>query len=248
MQARVMLPYLLQAETSDERARDAITFLNGWDGTIRGDSAQAAVYEAWYHQIPAHLFADELGDELWGSYSGDRNTIAMVLDHLPRGTTDRWCDDIRTQPAETCAVVLGAALADGLAEMAKRQGNDDFRSWRWDRVHQTQFPHQPLDESPLKPIFSRSIPNGGDAFTVNVAPIRSSDLYNQRHIPSYREIIDLSDLNASRFMFAPGQSGHFLSGNYSNLIERWQRVEYLPMRFDSQAIDAATVGRLVLEP
>src|SRR5258706_11112329 len=47
-QARELLPYLLQAKVVDSRTKTAIEFLKGWDGTIVGDSAQSAVYEAWY--------------------------------------------------------------------------------------------------------------------------------------------------------------------------------------------------------
>ena len=60
-------------------------------------------------------------------------------------------------------------------------------------------------------------------------------------IPSQARIV-------SRFMNTLGQSGYFLSGDYANLIERWQRVEYLPMRFESAAIDAGARGSLRLEP
>jgi penicillin amidase len=248
-QARELLPYLLQAKVIDSRTKAAIDFMRGWDATISGDSAQAAVYEAWYFQISAHIFADELGDKLWGDYASQQDLNAMVLSSLLKGNGASWCDDIRTPQPEDCATALGAALYDGLAQMAKYQGTDDFTAWRWDRVHRAIFAHNPLDNvGPLKPIFSRSIPNGGVGYTIDVASIGRTDLYNQRHVPSYRQIIDLADLGASRFIHPVGQSGQVLSGDYSNLIDRWQRVQYLPMRYDKQAINAAAAGRLVLEP
>jgi penicillin amidase len=247
VQARELLPSLLQAGATDDRTRAAIEFLRGWDGAISADSAQAALYEAWYAQIPARIFADELGDQLWDDYADAKDMIAMVIPGVLRGD-GTWCDDVRTTAPEGCPTALGAALADGLSEMAKRQGGD-FASWRWDRVHHAVFPHNPFDNvRALRPIFSRSIANGGDDFTVNVAPISRSDRYNQRHVPSYRQIVDLSDLGASRFIHTVGQSGHLLSGYYSNMLDRWRRVEYMPMRYDKQAINAAAAARLVLEP
>jgi penicillin G amidase len=45
-----------------------------------------------------------------------------------------------------------------------------------------------------------------------------------------------------------GQSGQLLSPHYSDLLARWQRVEYLPMRFEQATIDWAIEGQLVLEP
>lgn len=111
------------------------------------------------------------------------------------------------------------------------------------------FPHNVLDGvGALGPIFSRSVPNGGDGFTVDVAPPRNSDLFNQYHVPSYREILGMSNLDASRFMHTVGQSGQVLSGDYSNLIERWARVECLPMRYSAAAVDAGARAQLVLAP
>jgi penicillin amidase len=247
-QARELLPRLLEARTSDGRAKAAIELLRGWDGTVAADSAQAAVYEAWSEQIPAHIFADELGDELWNNYADEKDMIAMVIPGLLKGDGG-WCDDIRTPAPESCATVLGAALVNGLSEMAKRQGSDDLATWRWDRVHHAMFPHNPFDQvGALRPIFSRSIPTGGDGFTVNVAPISRDDLYNQRHVPSYRQIVDLSNLGASRFIHTVGQSGQLLSSDYSNLLDRWRQVEYLPMRYDKETINTAAAARLVLQP
>jgi penicillin G amidase len=247
--ARELLPALLQARATDNRARTAIEFLKGWDGTISGASPQAAVYEAWYQQVSPHIFADELGDELWDEYGGENDYIALVVPGLLKDHTNPWCDDIRTPQPEDCPTTLGAALSDGLAAMARAQGAEDIQTWRWDRVHRAVFPHNPFDNvGALKPLFSRSIPNGGDTFTVDVAPIRRTDLYNQYHVPSYRQIVDLSDLGASRFIHTVGQSGQVLSGDYANLLDRWQRVEYLPMRYDRATVERATAGRLVLEP
>jgi penicillin G amidase len=216
---------------------------------MSGDSPQAAIYQGWYFRISEHLFADDLGEQLWEAYADERNYIAMALDAILTDNTNAWCDDIRTPAKEDCATALGAALADGLADMSKAQGSNDLKTWRWDRVHHTIFPHNVFDGvGALKPIFSRSIPNGGDAFTVDVAPINRSMPYHQSHVPSYREIIDLSDLNASHFMHTVGQSGQVVSGDYSNLIERWVKIEYLPMRYAKETIDEASVVRLVLEP
>jgi hypothetical protein len=37
-------------------------------------------------------------------------------------------------------------------------------------------------------------------------------------------------------------------GDYADFIERWQRVQNLPMRYGQSAIGAAAQGRLMLEP
>lgn len=246
--AQELLPYMLRVETDDPQSVAALALLKDWDGSMHGDSPQAAIYQAWFTQITRFIFADELGN-LWDDYRFDVDVQSMIIPQLLAGEGGTWCDDVNTQPVEDCSVALAAALKDGLAEMARYQGTTDLNAWRWDKVHHAIFPHNPFGSvDPLRSIFNRSIPTEGDRFTVNVAPHRITDLYNHYHIPSYRQIIDLSNISSSRFIFAGGQSGHVLSDRYSNLIEPWQRVEYLPMRFDAATIDTAAAERLVLEP
>jgi penicillin amidase len=98
---------------------------------------------------------------------------------------------------------------------------------------------------PLKRFFHREIANGGDTYTVNVAPIRFSEAYLQYHVPSYRHILDLSNWNNSHFMHTTGQSGNLLSRHYDDLIERHQAVEYLPMTFGRENLSGDI---LVLQP
>ena len=67
-------------------------------------------------------------------------------------------------------------------------------------------------------------------------------------ISSYRQIIDLSSLDTSRFVIPMGQSGYVWSKHYADLLDRWSKVEYVPMRFTAAAVDAAVSARLTLEP
>jgi penicillin amidase len=85
--------------------------------------------------------------------------------------------------------------------------------------------------------------------TVNVtSSFRRWDDYDQYHAAAYRQIVDFNDLGNSRFINVPGQSGDPESRHYDDLLERWQRVEYLPMRYDRKTVDGATHGRLELLP
>lgn len=250
LQARQVLPYLTALTPTGDLERAAVDLLKNWDGTMAGDSAAAAVYAAAYHALPEQLFADELRDLYEEEYLGESGWHSMLIADILAGRSSvPWCDNVNTAAAESCADTLAQALSAGLETMAEAQGTSDLRQWRWDRVHLAVFPHDPFDNvDVLRPLFSRSIPNGGDNFTVNVGPIRRSDLYKQYNVPSYRQIIDLSALENSRFMHTTGQSGQLLSSGYADLIEHWQRVEYMPMRYGREAVDAAAAGTLTLTP
>ena len=125
-------------------------------------------------------------------------------------------------------------------------GRDTTR-WRWDRVHHAAFPHSGFDTVAfLRPLFSRSMPNGGDWSTVNVGPVAADALYEQRSVAGYREIIDLSPANDSRFIDAVGESGHPLSPHYDDFLRDWQAVRYRKMRMERTDIEQGAIGRLLL--
>ena len=118
--------------------------------------------------------------------------------------------------------------------------------WRWDRIHNTQYPHRPFSEVDyLKPLFHRSIGNGGDRFTVNVAGVNLDTPYDQTHVPGYRHIVDLADLQNSRFIQTTGQSGNVLSSHYDDFIRPHRDVQYIPMAFGRAQAAGDT---LILEP
>jgi penicillin amidase len=67
-------------------------------------------------------------------------------------------------------------------------------------------------------------------------------------VPSYRQIVDLSNLANSVSMHTTGQSGQPGSRHYADMIGPWRRVEYHPMLFEREAILAQSEGTLVLRP
>ena len=62
--------------------------------------------------------------------------------------------------------------------------------------------------------------------------------------PSYREILNLSDLNQSLFAYPGGQSESPLSSWYANLLPKWQDGQYV--LFQNQGYPVA--ARLTLRP
>jgi penicillin amidase len=244
-QVKVVLPFLLKARPLDTPVRDAMDFLRGWDGTLDGDSPQAALYEAWYAETVRGLFEDDLGADLAADYTARRSLAAKAVDNLIQSGDSTWCDDVRTPEAETCETLLGRALQRALADMSDRQGTSNLAKWRWDRVNAARFPHAPLDAVPvLSRIFSRTVPRGGDAFTVTPVMPLDNDIF----VSSYRQVIDLAGADSSRFVIPMGQSGHVWSERYANLLDTWARAEYIPMRFTRLAVDDAAKATLVLEP
>jgi penicillin amidase len=245
-QARELLPLLLAIRPETPEETRAVELLRGWDGAVTADSTAAAIYEAWYAHLYPALLADDLGGELGRKMTADDRPV--LLARILGGVEGIWCDDVLTPERESCQDTARTALADALKDLKKRLGGD-MAKWRWGDLHRTQFPHKPFSQvAPLKRLFHRSIVTGGDSFTVNPSSYDLDAPFDSRWLPSYREIIDLADLNNSRFMHTTGQSGHFLSQHYADFIPQWRQVQYIPMYWDRARVLADAEGILVLQP
>lgn len=249
LHAQALLPTLLQhVDAADEHDRHALDILRSWRYDARGDSAAAAIFGAWFLKLAPVLAGDELGPRLSASYAGRFSYITrFVTDTLSRNDR-QWCDDTNTPAAESCRQSVTRALHEAVGSLRQQLGRDMPR-WRWDAVHQAVFPHQGLDAVRLlRPWLGRSVPNGGDWSTVNVGPVDADAPYTQRSIPGYRQIVDLSSANDSRFLDAVGQSGHALSSRYDDFLTDWQAVMHRPMRMERSAIEREAIGTLRLVP
>lgn len=239
MQARESLPLLLSlVSPADAETREAVTLLEGWDGNARGESAAAAIFEAWWTKLPRVILGEELDKKLLASYEGWTSYVnRFVLDSLAG----------RAGGVAEPAAAAERALREALEELRGRLGAD-MRAWRWDRLHHAVFPHYPFHNVPfLQKWFSRSVPNGGDWSTVNFGAVLSSRPFLQRNVPGYRQIVDLARPDGGLFIQSVGQSGHFLSPHYDDYLKDWAAVRYRPMRFTREAVerDARSTLRLV---
>jgi penicillin amidase len=250
LHARTLLPVLIEharpAGVADEQA---VRMLRQWGQDARGDSGAAAIFEAWFLRLAPTLVTDKLGAQTTANYAGRFSYVTRFVLNLLRGTTGRqWCDDTRTLEIETCDAAVTKALHETVIDLTERLGSDMTR-WRWDAVHRAVFPHQGLDSVfMLRPLVSRSVPTAGDWSTVDVGTVATDHPYEQRSVAGYREIIDLSPANDSRFLDALGESGHPLSRHYDDFLSDWSAVRYRRMRIDRADIEHGATGRLRLVP
>ena len=215
LHARELLPRLLaHVQPTTTLDRTAVEILRGWNDDARADLPAPAIFSAWFLHLAPAIVGDELGP-LTPAYETRFSSITRFLDATLDGNPS-WCDNVTTAVHETCDQAVTTALHDGVEELSAKMGRD-AASWRWDAVHRAIFPHQGLDTVPgLRLILSRSMPNGGDWSTVNVGAVAADARYDQHSLPGYREIVDLSPANDSRFIEAVGPSGHFLSKYYDS--------------------------------
>ncbi len=243
---RALRPFVVEsaAETSD--ARLAVALLRDWDGVVGPGSAAAAVYELFVSELAA-IVARELAPNGWRSALGGGVGAAMPRTSLGAVTLSRVVSRLRDGADATAAVerALSSAI-DTLREVA---GADPSR-WAWGDVRPLRLLHPLGVQRPLDRMLNVGpVPLGGDANTVSQAGVRPlAPLANPAAIPNHRTVIDLGDLERSRFVLAGGQSGNPLSPHYDDLFALWRRGEGVPIAWSAAAVSAAAVDVLVLKP
>lgn len=235
--AKTLLPLLVaHAHPVESADRQALDMLRSWNADMKGDSAAAAIFEAWFLQLAPSLVGRDLGPSVTENYQGRFSFVTRFVMNELEGATTRADEAVTT------------ALHTAIVDLTERLGGN-MTGWRWDAVHRAMFPHQGLDAvAALRPLLSRSVPNGGDWSTVNVGAVAADAPYEQHSVAGYRQIIDLSPANDSRFIDAVGESGHFLSKHYDAFLKDWQQVRYRRMKTARTDVEAGAIGRLQLRP
>ncbi len=238
--ARDLLPLMIKIRPTSEKARRALSLLEGWDGTMGRDKPQPLILTAWIAALKRAIFSDEFGD-LFPSFSGfQTRPIKQVLTLDPA-----WCDDRTTEPVESCATILARSLETAISELAEKYGQDPA-GWRWGKAHEARFDHPVLGRLPiLGPLFNVRIPADGGSYTINRGHMNPDDPHSpfaSIHGAGLRAVYDLSNLAKSRFIVAPGQSGNRLSKHYADMAPVWRDG-----RFYVPGVDRP-VSQLRLEP
>ena len=244
--AEDLLPIMLRAATAAPAAAAAKARLERWDRVMRADAAEPLIFAAWYRELSRLLYADELGDMFDGFWHVRPQFMERIL-------TQRqiWCDDVRTDPVETCAELASSALDAALLDLSRRFG-DEPDAWRWGDAHPARMMHGIFADQPLLSLlFSIEVATGGDSVTVDVGhfnPRNERRPFASTHAATYRAIYHLADLDESRFVTATGQSGNPLSRHYDDLTGLWAGGRSVPLGRDGAIYRQQAVGELRLEP
>jgi penicillin G amidase len=248
--ARRIVPHLVAVEPADLRQKEALSYLDGWDCDLRPDSVAALIYQEWCQQIAQAVLLPKMGRELFDHYYARRQwTVAFqyqVLPDLLRFPTATW---FGTDGAEGRDDVLRAALAKALDELTTRLG-EDVAGWQYGTLHRVRFASQLAIVPELAELLTGGeAPWGGDEQTVCQGMFEpGSGNYEVVVVPSWRQIIDLSDLDASVGTHTVGQSGNPASPHFNDLFPLWSTGQYHPLPFTRAAVEAATESTLTLLP
>lgn len=204
-----------------------------WDGNMHKSvgSQEASIFETWY-QLMTELPYNETGIDNWD----DSTFILTILNATGYQNQDVYgFDEAHYDPVchftdtTSCLVV-----AEKMLENAVRKWGRDIPKWGTD-VHHAFFGNTVIGSSKqLGCLGNRQMSMGGNSRTVNPAAVRGLDEDLELRTTSgasYREIIDLSDMEKSLFITPMGPTGNVLEKTrYERWLKGWADGEYLPMQ------------------
>nr|MCS5659167.1 penicillin acylase family protein [Dehalococcoidia bacterium] len=259
-------PYFIKAfenETVEEGSnlQYAINVLGEWAGGFEPESVGGLIFSTVMLELLEAVYIDEmalLGDDFflaWIGPVGARGNWAISLRNL-RGILERggssWVDDVRTpNQVENLDEIIRRAFRSAVAELETRLGPSPG-NWWWGRLHILTHVHTIGGAKPLLDrLFGFNVgpfESGGSSTTINNGEYTLSAPFQRVVGPSFRRIVDLSDLNSTQFVLPTGQSGLPRSPHYAD-----QASLYMSGRYRTTLIDEATIRnsgfqKLVLKP
>ena len=247
--AAELVPALLKVKVSDRWVAEGQRTLVGWDYSAAPDSAPAAYFNVVMHNLLKLTFRDELPEELW-PVGGDRwNAVVLGLLKQPRNL---WWDDVTTpEVTESRDDILRLAMTNARKEITSLMARDT-NEWAWGRLHTVTLRNSTLGTSGIKPVealFNRGpYEVGGGPAVVNAMAYDTTKGYTVTSAPTMRMVVDLGNLDQSRWVNQSGVSGHAFHRNYADQTALWVRNETWPFVATRAAVEARTEQRLELVP
>lgn len=235
--AESMLPHMMAAckdafEEGKLYAR-ALETMAGWDYDTSAYSPAPTIWWKWLDELREGVWADEWRaagidppSESWG-HSGLNKwqpPLEVLEKMVVEEPTSKWFDDVSTENRETLVEIASASLRRAVDELRGRFGRE-ISEWNWGVANRLRIDHLSGD-----PLLGRGgHPLGGSDLTLS-ARGSGGDVTGG---PSWRMVVDFSDLGATAGVFPGGQSGDPKSTHYDDLIDHWVRDDYIRLLFYS---------------
>ncbi len=209
-----ILPALRQAAPDDgSPASWVAATLAGWSGRMSDNAVAPTVFNAWTARFYALLLERQHIPARDGAIPED--LTGWLLGRAPPEARQAWCGDA------DCGPLLRQALDRAGSDLAERFGRDPS-DWRWGRLHQAVFAHPFLGALPvLGALTTARVSVPGDDTTLFRGGDPEPNRFAALHGAAYRGVYDLADLDRSRFIVVPGQSGNPLSTHAYDMVQRW---------------------------
>lgn len=252
VQARDLVPIILKAydsvEVKNEDVKTALTYFRTWNFQMTKNDVATTLFEDFFVKTIHNTLEDELGSQILGLYDTLGSVPMTVMTGLLQQDSSSWFDNVTTPQVETKNDIIRQSLEQAVDDLKGMLGGK-LKEWQWGRLHKIEFRHVFGANSLLKPIFDIGpYAVGGSHATIWKGDFSLNAPYANTVGPSTRQIFDLSDMNNTRAVTPPGQSGQVFNRHYDDQVQLWLLGEYRRMPMDRAIIERSCKDELILEP
>jgi penicillin amidase len=222
--AREFVPFIIEAyqinPLTGQLAQQVISILQNWNYTMRKDLVAPTIFVTWLETFKNKTFGD---DYKRAEFKG-RYPFTEMLEYFVKNNASKWFDDTSTPNViETRDDIIIESLNQTIQQLEEMLG-EDVSTWKFELIHRLNIQH--LLGRVLTWLNYPEFPIDGWENTVNPA-----SGFKVSHGASWRQIIDLSNLNNSINVLPGGQRGNPFSKHYYDQLELWLNGGYKPMKF-----------------
>ncbi len=247
--AEQMSAHLLEVELDTRFARQGQNTLRAWDRHQDADSPGGAYFSVVWRNVLELTFHDELPREQWPD-GGERwfNVVRTLIDE----PNSHWWDNLATPTVvERRDDILREAMVRARNELTMIRSRK-ISGWAWGNVHRLTLVNPTLGDTGvglIDRLFNRGpVEVGGSGGLVNATAWDAAHGYEVTAVPTMRMVVDLADLDRSRWIQLSGSSGHAFHENYADQLPLWAAGRTLPWVFDDEDVSKATEHTLTLRP
>jgi len=237
----------------DPFTRQGQSLLRGWDYTQPSGRSRSGAAAAFYNAVWSNTLELTFNDELGDMKADGSSQWMQALSRLLASPRDAWWDNKLTPGViESRDEILRQALVKARMDLTEKLGKDPV-TWQWGRLHQLTFEHKVLGgdslPGPVRMLFNRGpfqLPGGSSVVDAN--GWNTGKDYRVDSAPSMRMVVDLGDLDASRWVNQSGNSGHPYDDHYIDQADSWATNETYPWPFTEKAVRGGGGDQLTLLP
>ena len=238
---------------NDPFTKEAQNLLRKWDYTQPGGKSPSAPAAAFYNAVWSNVLNLTFNDELGEMKADGGSQWMQALSRLLTSPSDAWWDNKRTAGViEGRDEILRQAMVQARRDLTEQLGKAPV-TWQWGRLHQLTLEHKVLGgdsvPAPVRAMFNRgSWQMPGGSSIVNANGWDAGKGYAVNWAPSMRMVVNLGELDASRWVNQTGNSGHPYDDHYVDQADAWVRNETYPWPFSEKAVRAGAGDELTLTP
>ena len=232
MVAQRWVPKILHICEKEKDLGICRNLFSSWNYSIEQSSPAATLFNYFYYLLMGNTLKDELGEELWKKDLGREYLYYvpdLVLTRIINDPEHLFYDDISTTGTkESQDDIVRRSMSEAIEYLTEKLGADTD-DWQWGKVHKMAFNHTlggKLSFLNLEPV-----PTHGSHHTINSGFWDSTKPFNMSSGGVICMMVDFANPQRSTIINPPGQSGHYLSPFYDDLVKTWAAGNQVPMHY-----------------